>query len=125
VFEITKTNGSYASTPTTLVNFNSTNGGGRYLQQLDTADQQEPSEALKTKTMRLSPLGPRTIEMQGGTAHAHYFLGRYDEAASWAGDPERLPALIGRWSIGYSRRRLPPSHSYFAQVSHSIQTSLI
>ena len=28
----------------------SANGGARYLQQLDTADRQEPSEALKTKT---------------------------------------------------------------------------
>ena len=28
----------------------------RYLQQLDTADRQEPSEALKTKTSRLKAL---------------------------------------------------------------------
>ena len=34
--------------------------------------------------MRLSPLDPRAIGMRAGTAHAHFFLGRYDEAASWA-----------------------------------------
>jgi tetratricopeptide (TPR) repeat protein len=35
--------------------------------------------------MRLSPLDPWAIGMmRSGTAHAHFFLGRYDEAASWA-----------------------------------------
>jgi tetratricopeptide (TPR) repeat protein len=34
--------------------------------------------------MRLSPLDPRLTTMQVGIAHAHFFLGRYDEAASWA-----------------------------------------
>jgi tetratricopeptide (TPR) repeat protein len=33
--------------------------------------------------MRLSPLDP-SQRMPSGTAHAHFFLGRYDEAASWA-----------------------------------------
>jgi hypothetical protein len=34
--------------------------------------------------MRLSPLGPLVTGMRSGTAHAHFFLVRYDEAASWA-----------------------------------------
>jgi hypothetical protein len=34
--------------------------------------------------MRLSPLDPRVAAMRAGTAFAHFFLGRYDEAASWA-----------------------------------------
>jgi hypothetical protein len=34
--------------------------------------------------MRLSPLDPRVTGMRAGTAHAHFFLGHYDEAASWA-----------------------------------------
>src|SRR5258708_23994481 len=34
--------------------------------------------------MRLSPVDPRVTGMRVGTAHAHFFLGRYDEAASWA-----------------------------------------
>jgi adenylate cyclase len=43
--------------------------------------------------MRLSPLGRWLVDIQSGIAHAHYFLGRYDEAASWAaiasqGDPD-------------------------------------
>jgi len=43
--------------------------------------------------MRLSPLGRWLVDIQSGIAHAHFFLGRYDEAASWAaiasqGDPD-------------------------------------
>jgi tetratricopeptide (TPR) repeat protein len=46
----------------------------------------EPESAIErfARAMRLSPLDPWTIGMRGGTAHAHFFLGRYDEAASWA-----------------------------------------
>jgi len=34
--------------------------------------------------MRLSPIDPAISGMQVGTAHAHFFAGRYDEALSWA-----------------------------------------
>jgi adenylate cyclase len=34
--------------------------------------------------MRLSPIDPGLFGMQQGTAHAHFFAGRYDEAMSWA-----------------------------------------
>jgi adenylate cyclase len=34
--------------------------------------------------MRLSPLDPILFRMQGATASAHFFAGRYDEASSWA-----------------------------------------
>ena len=34
--------------------------------------------------MRLSPLDQRIALMKAGTAHCLFFLGRYDEAASWA-----------------------------------------
>jgi adenylate cyclase len=34
--------------------------------------------------MRLNPLDPRVTAMRAGTAYAHFLLGRYDEAASWA-----------------------------------------
>jgi TolB-like protein/class 3 adenylate cyclase len=46
----------------------------------------EPEPALErfAHAMRLSPLDPRATAMRAGTAHAHFFLGRYDEAASWA-----------------------------------------
>src|SRR5947199_626884 len=36
------------------------------------------------RAMGLSPLDPSLLRMRSGTAHAHFFLGRYDEAASWA-----------------------------------------
>ncbi|MDD1517587.1 hypothetical protein DCG74_10680 [Bradyrhizobium sp. WBAH42] len=36
------------------------------------------------RAMRLSPLDPRVMLSQSGTAHAHFFLGHYDEATSWA-----------------------------------------
>jgi len=46
----------------------------------------EPEAAIErfARTMRLSPVGPLVRSNQSGTAHAHFFLGRYDEAASWA-----------------------------------------
>ena len=36
------------------------------------------------RAMRLSPLDPILFRMQGATASAHFFAGRYDEASSWA-----------------------------------------
>ena len=59
----------------------------------------EPEAAIErfARAMRLSPLdlSPRT---PSGTAHAHFFLGRYDEAASWAAmalqdNPDYPPGL--------------------------------
>jgi adenylate cyclase len=46
----------------------------------------EPELAIErfARAMRLSPLGPWVAGMRGGTAFAHFFLGRNDEAASWA-----------------------------------------
>ena len=46
----------------------------------------EPDRAIErfAHAMRLSPLDPLTFFMQYGTAHAHFFAGRHDEAHSWA-----------------------------------------
>jgi TolB-like protein len=46
----------------------------------------EPELAIKlfARAMRLSPLDPSLLRMPSGTAHANFFLGRYDEAVSWA-----------------------------------------
>ena len=46
----------------------------------------EPDAAVErfTRAMRLSPLDPYMPRMQNGTAHAHFFAGRYEEASSWA-----------------------------------------
>jgi TolB-like protein len=60
----------------------------------------EPEAAIErfARAMRLSPLDPLAIAMRSGTAHAHFFLGRYDEAASWAAmalqdNPDDQPGL--------------------------------
>jgi len=46
----------------------------------------EPEAAIErfARAMRLSPLDPLAGAMRAGTAYAHFLLGRYDEAASWA-----------------------------------------
>jgi tetratricopeptide (TPR) repeat protein len=46
----------------------------------------EPETALErfARAMRLSPVDPLAMSMRGGTAFAHFLLGRYDEAVSWA-----------------------------------------
>jgi len=46
----------------------------------------EPEAAIErfARATRLSPLDPFVPGMQAGTAYAHFFLGRYDEASSWA-----------------------------------------
>jgi TolB-like protein len=46
----------------------------------------EPDVAVEhfARAMRLSPLDPHIIGMQAGTAFAHMFAGRYDEASTWA-----------------------------------------
>jgi TolB-like protein/class 3 adenylate cyclase len=60
----------------------------------------EPEAAIErfARAMRLSPLDPRVTAARAGTAHAHFFLGRYDEAASWAAmalqdNPDYQPGL--------------------------------
>jgi TolB-like protein/class 3 adenylate cyclase len=60
----------------------------------------EPEAGIErfARAMRLSPLDPRLTTMRGGTAYAHFLLGRYDEAASWAAmalqdNPDYQPGL--------------------------------
>jgi TolB-like protein/class 3 adenylate cyclase len=60
----------------------------------------EPEAAIErfARAIRLSPLDPWVIGMRVGTAHAHFFLGRYDEATSWAAmalqdNPDLPPGL--------------------------------
>jgi TolB-like protein len=59
----------------------------------------EPDVAIErlTHAMRLSPLDRLIFRAYGGTAYAHLFAGRYDEACSWADKafrarPTYLPA---------------------------------
>ena len=46
----------------------------------------EPESAIErfARAIRLSPLDPWLMAMRAGTAYSHFFLDRYDEAASWA-----------------------------------------
>jgi adenylate cyclase len=46
----------------------------------------DPELAIEhfARAMRLSPRGRWLVDIQSGIAHAHFFLGRYDDAASWA-----------------------------------------
>jgi TolB-like protein/class 3 adenylate cyclase/tetratricopeptide (TPR) repeat protein len=60
----------------------------------------EPEAAIErfARAMRLSPLDPRMSVMWAGTAYAHFLLGRYDEAVSWAAmalqdNPDFQPGL--------------------------------
>jgi len=60
----------------------------------------EPESAIErfARALRLSPLDPWLMAMRAGTAYAHFFLNRYDEAASWAAmalqcSPDYQPGL--------------------------------
>jgi TolB-like protein/class 3 adenylate cyclase len=60
----------------------------------------EPERAIErfARSVRLSPLDPRVNGTRGGTAHSHFFLGRYEEAVSWAAmalrdNPDYQPGL--------------------------------
>jgi adenylate cyclase len=60
----------------------------------------EPQAAIErfAHAMRLNPLDPWVAGIRDGTAHAYFFLGRYEEAASWAAmalqyNPDHQPAL--------------------------------
>jgi adenylate cyclase len=59
----------------------------------------EPDAAIDRfdRAMRLNPIGPtRAGGIRTGSAHAHFFLGRYAEAASWAAiqdNPDAQPGL--------------------------------
>jgi TolB-like protein len=72
----------------------------------------DPNVAIErfAHAMRLSPLDPWIIWMRTGTAHAHFFLGRYDEAELWAAmalqdNPDFQPGLrISAASTAMARR---------------------
>ena len=60
----------------------------------------EPETAIErfARAIRLNPLDPSIRGVRAGMSHAHYFLGHYDEAASWAtmaleDNPDFQPAL--------------------------------
>jgi adenylate cyclase len=72
----------------------------------------EPELAIQhlTQAMRMSPVDPNVVMMQGALAHAYFFAGRFGESASWAQkalrqQPEALPILrIAAASLALSGR---------------------
>ena len=83
----------------------------------------EPELAIErfARAKRLSPVDPMVIRMRSGTAHAHFFLGRFDEAASWAAMalqeiPDHQPTLrIGAASNAMAGR-LERAHEAVARL---------
>jgi TolB-like protein/class 3 adenylate cyclase len=83
----------------------------------------EPEVALErfARAMRLSPLDPRVTAMRVGTAYAHFFLGRYDKAASWAAmalqdNPDLQPGLRIAAASNAMAGRLEQAHKAMARL---------
>lgn len=77
----------------------------RYLSQLDTADRQEPSEALATKVTRLREKLAKVKEAMGKLAiHEHQMLVSPDQQISLTDPDSRSMATSGRGSgvVGYN-----------------------
>jgi TolB-like protein/class 3 adenylate cyclase len=83
----------------------------------------EPAIERFARAMRLSPLDPRGTAMQVGTAHAHFFLGCYDEGASWAtmalqGNPVLQPGLRIAAASHAMAGRPEQAHKAVARLRH-------
>jgi tetratricopeptide (TPR) repeat protein len=83
----------------------------------------DPESAIErfARAMRLSPLDPRVTGMRAGTAYAHFFLGRYDEAASWAAmalldNPDFQPGLRIDAASNAMAGRLEQAHKAVARL---------
>ena len=83
----------------------------------------EPEAAIErfARALRLSPLDPRVTRMRSGTAHALFFLGRYDEAASWAAmalqdNPDFPPGLRIAAASNAMAGRLEQAHKPVARL---------
>jgi tetratricopeptide (TPR) repeat protein len=83
----------------------------------------EPETAIGrfARAMRLSPLDPLVMGMRVGTASAHFFLGRYDEAASWVAmalqdSPDLQPGLRIAAASNAMAGRLDQAHKAMARL---------
>jgi TolB-like protein/class 3 adenylate cyclase len=73
------------------------------------------------RAMRLSPFDPRVTGMRVGTAFAHFLLGRYAEAASWAtmalqDNPDYQPGLRVAAASNAMAGRLEQAHKAMARL---------
>ena len=95
----------------------------------------EPESAIErfARAMRLSPLDPFVPGMRGATAFAHFFLGRYEEAASWAAmalqdNPDFQPGLRIAAASNAMAGRLEQAHKAMArlrQVNPALRVSML
>jgi TolB-like protein len=83
----------------------------------------EPEPAIErfARAMRLSPLDPLATGMRAGTAFAHFLLGRYDQAASWAAmalqdNPDHQPALRIQAASNATAGRPEQAHKAMARL---------
>jgi adenylate cyclase len=83
----------------------------------------EPEAGIErfARAMRLSPLDPRVPAMRSGTAFAHFLLGRYAEAASWAAmalqdRPDYLHGLRIQAASNAMAGRLDEAHQAVARL---------
>jgi TolB-like protein/class 3 adenylate cyclase len=83
----------------------------------------EPESAIErfARAIRLSPLDPWLMGMRAGTAYAHFFLDRYDEAASWAAmalqcSPDYGPGLRIAAASNAMAGRLEQAHKAVARL---------
>jgi len=83
----------------------------------------EPKLAIErfARAMRLSPVDPTVGLMRSGTAYAHFLLGHYDEAASWAAialqdNPDFQPALRQAAASNAMAGRLDQAHKAMARL---------
>jgi TolB-like protein len=85
----------------------------------------EPELAIErfARAIRLSPLDPRVMVIRNGTAYAHFLLGRYDEAASWAAmalqdNPDFQPGLRVAAASNAMAGRPEQAHKAVARLRH-------
>ena len=83
----------------------------------------EPESAIQrfARAIRLSPVDPWLMGMRAGTAYAHFFLDRYDEAASWAAmalqcSPDYRPGLRIKAASNAMAGRQEQAHSAVARL---------
>jgi tetratricopeptide (TPR) repeat protein len=83
----------------------------------------EPETAIErfARAIRLNPLDPFISGVRAGISHAHFFLGHYDDAASWAAialqdNPDFQPALRMDAASNAMAGRLEQAHQTVARV---------
>jgi TolB-like protein/class 3 adenylate cyclase len=85
----------------------------------------EPESAIErfARAVRLNPLDPRVSGMRSGIAHAHFFMGRYDKAASWAAmalqdNPDHQPGLRIEAASNAMAGQSEQAHKAVARLRH-------